>query len=159
MISRFCRWGPRKGEWGKGPQPLSGCFFVKITKSKSYSTGFQVKITFSISRSPTVVRSATQHIRDEFLLSKFIDYLGCGNLEKVSTRPNGVTFVVYKFSDIKEKVIPFFHNYPLLGIKSMDFQDFVEVANIMEDKGHFTSEGLKKINYLKSGMNSQRENI
>ena len=105
-------------------------------------------ITFSIS----------QHIRDEFLLSKFIDYLGCGKIEKVSTRSNGVTFVVYKFSDIKEKVIPFFHNYPLLGIKSMDYQDFVKVANIMEDKGHLTLEGLKKIKSLKSGMNTGRIN-
>ena len=40
------------------------------------------------------------------LLSKIIDYLGCGNLEKPSTRPDGAIFVVYKFSDICEKIIP-----------------------------------------------------
>ena len=63
---------------------------------------------------------------------------------------------VYKFSDMKEKVIPFFHSYPLQGIKYMDFQDFVKVANIMEDKGHLTIEGIKKINSLKSGLNKGR---
>ena len=124
-----------------------GCFFISLNKGRN-KKGVGFNLVFQIS----------QHIRDEFLLSKFIDYLGCGNLEKVSTRPNGVTFVVYKFSDIKEKVIPFFHNYPLLGIKSMDFQDFVEVANILEDKGHLTLEGLKKIKSLKSGMNTGRIN-
>lgn len=51
-----------------------GCFYVKISKkSKGYSSGVQVMITFSIS----------QHVRDELLLIKFIEYLGCGNIEKV----------------------------------------------------------------------------
>ena len=130
--------------WLAGFVDGEGCFYVNVTKSKSYSVGFRVGISFSIS----------QHIRDEFLLTKFMDYLGCGNIEKVSTRSNGVTFVVYKFSDLIHKIIPFFHNYPLLGVKSMDFQDFCEVAKIMADKGHLTPEGLKKIKSFKSGMNT-----
>jgi hypothetical protein len=52
------------------------------------------------------VAAETQHSRDVLLLSKIIDYLGCGNLEKPSTRPDGAIFVVYKFSDICEKIIP-----------------------------------------------------
>jgi hypothetical protein len=100
--------------------------------------------------------SISQHIRDEVLLTKFIDYLGCGNIEKVSTRPNGVTFVVYKFSNIIEKIIPFFQSYPLQGIKSQDYKDFCKIAKIMEDKSHLTLEGLKKIKSLKSGMNKGR---
>lgn len=51
--------------------------------------------------------SISQHVRDELLFNKFIDYLGCGKIEKVSTRPNEVRFVVYKFSDIINKIIPF----------------------------------------------------
>jgi hypothetical protein len=37
---------------------------------------------------------------DELLLSKIIDYLGCGYIHKSSTRPNEAEFVLYKFSDI-----------------------------------------------------------
>jgi hypothetical protein len=122
---------------------------VKSIQNKNYSTGFSVSLVFSIS----------QHVRDEVLLTKFIDYLGCGRIERASARPDGVNFAISKFNDIKEKIIPFFLSYPLHGVKYWDFCDFVKVAKIMEDKGHFTSEGLKKINYLKSGMNSQRENI
>ena len=59
-------------------------------------------ITFSIS----------QHVRDELLLIKFIEYLGCGNIEKVSTRPSGVNFVVYKFSDIFENFFISSFMYP-----------------------------------------------
>ena len=100
--------------------------------------------------------SVSQHIRDEFLLTKFIDYLGCGNIEKVSTRPSGVTFVVYKFSHIIKNIVPFFQNYPLQGIKQLDYKDFSEIAKIMEKKDHLTLEGIKKIKSLKSGMNASR---
>ncbi len=64
------------------------------------------------------------------LLTKLIDYLGCGRLEWTSTRANEVRFVVGRFSDLAEKIIPFFHGYSLHGLKSMDFQDFCKVAKI-----------------------------
>jgi hypothetical protein len=132
--------------WLAGFVDGEGCFYVKVTKSKSHLTGFKVSISFSIS----------QHVRDELLLKKFIEYLGCGVIEKVSTRPNAVTFVVYKFGDILGKIIPLFQGYPLQGVKHMDYKDFVTVANLMENKSHLTLEGLKKIKSLKSGMNIGR---
>jgi len=131
--------------WLAGFVDGEGCFYVNTKKAKTL-TGFQIIMTFSIS----------QHVRDELLLTKLIEYLGCGNIEKVSTRPNEITFVVYKFSYILYKIIPFFQSYPLQGIKSMDYRDFCEIANIMEDKSHLTPEGLKKIKSLKSGMNKGR---
>lgn len=62
-----------------------------------------------------MVFSISQHVRDEALLTKFIDYLGCGRIERASTKPDLVNFSppalqggrVSKFSNIKEKVIPF----------------------------------------------------
>lgn len=134
--------------WLAGFVDGEGCFYVNTKKAKAYLTGFQVIMTFSI----------TQHVRDELLFNKFLDYLGCGKIEKVSTRPNEVRFVVYKFSDILNKIIPFFQNYPLQGIKLQDFHDFCKIANIMEKKDHLTLEGLKKIKSLKSGMNTGRIN-
>lgn len=122
---------------------------MKSIKNKNSSTGFSVSLVFSIS----------QHVRDEVLLTKFIDYLGCGRIERASTRPDEVNFVISKYSYIKENIIPFFLSNPLQGIKYMDYCDFVKVAKIVEAKGHLTLEGLKKINSLKSGMNSMRENI
>lgn len=123
-----------------------GFFYVKSLKNQNYSTGFNVTMVFSI----------YQHVRDESLLTKFIEYLGCGRIEKASTRPNEIKFSVSKFKDIKEKIIPFFYSYSLQGIKYMDYLDFVKVAKIIEDKGHLSLEGINKINSLKSGMNSGR---
>ena len=122
-----------------------GCFYVNTKKAKTLS-GIQVIMTFSID----------QHVRDEVLLTNLIDYLGCGQIEKVRTRPNQVKFVVYKFNDILNKIIPFFKSYPLQGIKAMDYKDFCAISKIMEDKSHLTPEGLKKLKSWKSGMNKGR---
>jgi hypothetical protein len=103
-----------------------------------------------------LVFSITQHSRDEILFTKFLDLLGCGKIEKASTRPNEVNFRVSKFSDIRDKIIPFFNKYPLQGIKLRDFIDFSKASVIIANKEHLTSEGLKKINSLKSGMNRSR---
>lgn len=131
--------------WLAGFTDGEGCFYVN-TKKANTSTGYQIIMTFSIS----------QHIRDEELLTKIKDYLDCGNIEKVSTRPTSATIVVYKFTSIKEKIIPFFCKYPLQGVKSLDFKDFCRISNILVTKEHLTLEGVKKIKSLKSGMNSSR---
>jgi len=132
--------------WLAGFVDGEGYFYVKSLKNKNYLTGFSVSLAFSIS----------QHARDEELLTTFIDYLGCGRIEKSSTRPDGVNLVISRFSDIKDKIIPFFQTYSLQGIKHMDNLDFVKVAKIIETKGHLTEEGINKINSLKSGMNRCR---
>ena len=132
--------------WLTGFVDGEGCFYVLVSPAKGYSTGMRVKLTFYI----------TQHIRDVHLLSQIIEYLGCGRLDKVSTRPNEASFVVTKIGDILGKILPFFQSYPLQGVKKFDYRDFFEIAKIMEDKSHLTPEGLKKIKSLKSGMNKGR---
>lgn len=132
--------------WFTGFADGEGFFYIRSSKNKNYSTGYNIIMVFSLS----------QHVRDEALLTKFIYYLGCGRIERASTRPDSVNFSVSNFSGIKEKVIPFFQSYPLQGIKSRDYLDFVKVAKIIEVKGHLTLEGVNKINSLKSGMNSGR---
>ncbi len=133
--------------WLAGFVDGEGYFYVKSLINKRYSTGYNVTLVFSI----------TQHTRDEVLLTKFIDLLGCGKIEKPLNRPDETNYRVNKFSDIKDKIIPFFQKYPLHGIKYRDYLDFVKASDIIAVKGHLTPEGIKKINYLKSGMNRSRE--
>jgi hypothetical protein len=72
-----------------------------IQKKIKHSLGFQVILCFSIA----------QHSRDKLLLSKISEYLACGYIPKGLTRPDGAEFVVYKFSDISEKIIVFRTKY------------------------------------------------
>lgn len=101
----------------------------------------------------------TQHSRDLVLLTNLVYYLGCGRYELRSGKEFG-EFVVSNLPDIVEKKIPFClrENYssldPGLGVKSLDFLEFKQVASLMQDKQHLTPEGLSKIKDIKSRMNA-----
>ncbi len=131
--------------WLVGFVDGEGCFYVSVKKTSS-KLGNQVLLTFSL----------TQHSRDEMLLNCIRNYLDCGVIEKVKTRPNSVAFVVYKFSDSWGKLIPFFRIYSLQSVKLLNFNDYCEIANLMDAKAHLTKEGIDKINLIKSQMNTGR---
>lgn len=131
--------------WLVGFTDGEGCFCIGVQKSQSYSIGFQVELTFSI----------TQHSRDTQLMKSLVEYLDCGRYIERPDRFAGV-FTVNKLKDIEEKIIPLFNQYPLQGVKSLDYADFKRVAEIIKDKGHLTASGLDQIRKIKSGMNSGR---
>lgn len=131
-------------DWLAGFTSAEGCFMVKIKKSKTHSTGFQVWLVFQL----------TQHERDEKLMISFIDYFNCGITSKDRAAFN---FLVSKFSDLIDKIIPFFQKYPIEGVKAKDFEDFCRVAEMMKEKRHLTPEGLEQIKKIKVGMNKVRK--
>jgi LAGLIDADG endonuclease len=89
-------------------------------------------------------------------MEKLIDFLGCGLYHSYSHR-DAAMFFVSNFSDIINKIIPFFEKYPMLGVKAKDFGDFKKVSVMMQDKHHLTSSGLEQIRQIKSGMNKGRK--
>ena len=117
---------------------------VKITASKTHSVGFQVTLVFVIG----------QHKRDEKLLKLLIEYFDCGNIYK---NGDAFDFRVSKFNDIIKIIIPFFLQYPIHGVKALDFKDFCLVAEMMKEKKHLTQEGLELIRKIKAGMNRGRK--
>lgn len=108
--------------------------------------GYKVILRFKI----------TQHTRDEQLLKNFINYFSCGRYKLRSGRLLG-DFLVTQFSDVTEKVIPFFDKYPLIGEKAKDFECFKKVAQLMKEGAHLTPEGLEDIRNIKAGMNRGRK--
>jgi LAGLIDADG endonuclease len=77
------------------------------------------------------------------------NYLGCGIIEKISTRLT-VSLVVYKFEDNYFRIIPFFEKYSLITQKNIDFIKFSQIASIIEKKEHLTIEGRNKIISIKN---------
>jgi len=128
--------------WLAGFTNGEGCFHVSIFKS-STKLGEAVRLEFII----------TQHYRDEQLMRSLIEYFDCGNLSKDR---EVFHYRVGKFSDIENKIIPFYEIYPLLGQKGLDYADFCKVAELMKSKAHFTASGLEKIIKIKAGMNRGR---
>jgi hypothetical protein len=86
-------------------------------------------------------------------LKGLIGSLGCG---KYSKRKEAGDLKVLSIADINEKIVPFFSEYQLQGIKALNFSDFRSVAQIMAEKGHLTQEGLEQIQKIKMGMNKGR---
>jgi len=131
--------------WVAGFVDGEGCFYVKTSKTHS---GYRVSPYFYIA----------QHIRDIDLLENLVIYLNCGLVETVKTRPTQSSYVVYKFNDITNKIIPFFEKYSLRGNKLLDFYDFKKVVNIVGEINKYDehSATLKEILKIKRNMNRNR---
>lgn len=130
-------------QWIAGFTSAEGCFYILLTKSKT-KIGFQVKLVFSIG----------QDQKDLNLLNSLIKFFDCGLVFKNKT---WAEFIVTKFADIMDKIIPFFKKYPIQGIKSKDFNDWCRVAELIKEKKHLTIYGLDKIKKIKAGMNKKRK--
>jgi len=122
-----------------------GCFFIKTSKSKTHKLGMSVALNFIV----------VQNIRDAYLLESFVQFFGCGSFSIVEKSGIG-RFAVSNFSHVVENVIPLFEEFPILGAKAKDFEDFKEAAELVKSKAHLTKEGLDKILLIKSRMNFKR---
>lgn len=131
--------------WLQGFTCGEGCFLIKVSKSKGSRLGFGVQLIFQL----------TQHSRDIELMESLVTFFGCG---RIVQDPNysWVNFIVSKFSDINDKILPFFNQYPVIGKKNDNFKDWSTAAEVIENHGHLTEEGFNKILNLKAGMNRGR---
>jgi len=128
--------------WFAGFISAEGCFYIDLYKSSDSLLGEKVRLKIIL----------TQHSRDLQLMNLLPAFFDCGRIyeEKV------IRFIVTKFSDIENKIIPFLSKYPLQGVKHQDYLQFCQAAEILKKKEHLTKEGLKKIRTIKESMNSKR---
>jgi hypothetical protein len=131
--------------WLAGFVSAEGCFFIKISKSSTHKLGKSVSLSFLV----------TQHKRDYELLESFTQIFGCGTYTVNESTGVGV-FLVTGFNNILDKVIPLFEEYPVLGVKAKDFEDYLEASILIRSKAHLTQEGFNKILLIKSRMNTKR---
>ena len=101
----------KDSHWIAGFTSGEGTFLVSVYKSKTL-LGVAVKLVFEV----------TQHKKDEKLMRSFVNFFKCG---RVYPNRDAFYYRVSKFDDIMEKIIPFFKNYPIKGMKALDFSDFL----------------------------------
>lgn len=95
----------------------------------------------------------TQHDRDEDFIKSLISTLNCG---RYIPKSDYGEFIVEKFTDVSEKIIPFFEEFKLHGIKSKNFEDLKKAALLMKNKAHLTRKGLDEIKKIKGKINKNR---
>src|SRR4051794_9583140 len=115
------------------------------SKSKTHKLGVSVGLHLTV----------VQNIRDTHLMESFVQIFGCGS-SYIAEKSGVVSFTVSKFSQIVDIIIPFFEEYPILGAKAKDFEDFKEASVLIKSKAHLNKEGLDKILLIKSRMNFKR---
>jgi hypothetical protein len=131
--------------WISGFVSGEGNFFVDIFKSSSNKIGYQVKLRLSV----------TQHKRDKELLELIASYLGAGIVNIHSEK--AYVFKITKLVDLTTKIIPLFDKKSIQGVKHLDYLDFCEVAKIMSEGKHLTTEGMDWIRTIKNKMNMKRK--
>ena len=118
--------------WVAGFFSGEGCFYINIYKSKSHKVNYGIYLQIIL----------TQHSKDKLLMNKLISILKCGNVYDCSNE-NIVELRISKFEDINDKIIPIFNKYEIIGVKSLDFEDFCKVAETVKKGSHITLEGLE----------------
>lgn len=114
------------------PNWVSGFFsgegnFDAGIRTATNKIGYRVYLRFRV----------TQHARDTQLMELLIKYLGAGRLEK-DYRKNKicVNLVMGNFSDLTQIIVPFFNQYPILGVKYLDYLDWCKIANLITSGSH-----------------------
>ena len=136
----------RIAEWIVGFVDGEGCFSVPIQRN-SATLGWQVQPQF------VVVQGASSLSALELIQ----DFFRCGRINVNERRDNHreplYRFVVRRFSDLEEIIVPFFSAHPLRTAKRQNFEKFVEVLELMKQRRHLTPAGLIEVAQIVETMN------
>jgi len=137
-----------------------GSFHLKI-KTLEMQRGCRIALVYSINlniRDKEVIKGLATFFN--FDVTKVSKTLTVSKTEvkykHIYISKDKVCIQITKISDIVNTIIPFFEKYLIVGIKSLDFADFKQVADMVKSKEHLTPEGLQKILKIKSNMNQNR---
>jgi hypothetical protein len=118
-----------------------GSFNVSLRRKADYKVSWQVVMSFNVSQ------------KDPSILRILKEVLDCGII-KVRAKDNLHSYDVTNTQDLIEKVIPFFHKYPVLSeSKKRNFAIFCKIASLMNNGEHRNLSGLKKILGLREELN------
>jgi len=138
--------------WISGFTNGEGSFTASLFLDKDAMWGVVPQCEFNI----------TQSMTDAILLEALNGYFK--NTGGVYSRQNNVGTVSFrKISTLKNTIIPFFIQYPLLGRKSQEFERWIKLVEIIYTKKHIGDTSLVRdyfieFAYILKDLNSSRFN-
>jgi hypothetical protein len=136
--------------WIAGFVDGEGCFSCPIFRNQKTTLGWQVQPEF------VVVQSASS--RD--VLEDLRRFFGCGkvyvNHRHDNHREDLYRYEVFRFADLRDVIVPFFQEHRLRTSKSENFQKFVSVLRLMEERKHLTESGLIQMAGIVETMNHRK---
>jgi LAGLIDADG endonuclease len=134
--------------WLSGFACGEGCFTGYLSLDLKSLWGLQPGLDFNI----------TQSTNDKILLEAINFYFD--NKGGVYNKPNNVSVVAFRnVKVLKEIIIPFFYEYPLVGIKSYELERWIKLVDILYTKKHLGKNFSNKNNILNFAEISKELNI
>lgn len=97
----------------------------------------------------------TQRDHSVGILYDLFRYFNCGSISIDNREENSFKFAVYSLEDLCT-ILDHFDKYPLVGSKSLDYNDFKTVVKMRLNLSSITPKDLDKIIYIKLNMNKGR---
>jgi hypothetical protein len=136
--------------WLVGFVDGEGCFSCPIFRNRSMRVGWQVQPSF------TVVQG--QSSREA--LEEMVRFFGCGRVYRSRRQDNHredlLRYQVYRFSDLRDVIVPFFSTNPLRTSKRDNFEKFAQVIDLMILHRHLSVPGLIEIAEIAQTMNFRK---
>jgi len=136
--------------WIVGFVDGEGCFSCPIYRNPRTKLGWQVQPTFA------VVQACSSRV----VLEDLVHHFGCGkvyvNHRHDNHREDLCRYVVVRFADLRDVIIPFFKENPLRTSKRENFEKFAEIVDLMVMRRHLTVSGLIEIAEISQTMNHRK---
>ncbi len=138
------------GAWISGFTDGEGCFTISVIRNSTTRFGKQIFPEFVI----------TQGAKSLTALEEIKSFFGCGSIV-LNKRYDNHNEYLYRYcvrsiSELQNKIIPFFDEFPLKTYKHNDFELFKKVVLMMSRKEHLEERGWNKILELASKTNRKK---
>src|SRR2546421_6410752 len=137
-------------QWIVGFVDGEGCFSCPIHPSPKMRIGWQVQPRFVV----------VQGERSAHVLHDLKEFFGCGRLYRNRRRDNHredlIVYAVFKGSDLRSTIVPFFEAYPLRTAKAEEFGKFTRILKMMDQHLHLNGDGLRQIAEIVQTMNHRK---
>lgn len=136
--------------WLVGFVDGEGCFSCPIYRNLSMRLGWQVQPTFAV----------VQGGSSREALEEMVRFYGCGrvyvNRRHDNHREDLSRYLVTRFTDLRDVIVPFFEEHPLRTAKRDNFAKFARIIELMDQRRHLTVPGLIEIAEIAQTMNFRK---
>ena len=140
-------------QWIVGFVDGEGCFSCPVQRNRTMTLGWQVQPRFAV----------VQGERSAHVLDLLKDFFGCGSIYRNRRYDNHkedlFVYNVYRWSHLRDRIVPFFEANPLRTAKLEDFLKFRQVLSMMDLRMHLTNDGLRQIAEITQTMNHRKPSL
>jgi hypothetical protein len=136
--------------WVVGFVDGEGCFSCSIYRNGKMTMRWQVRPEFAVAQGESSRR----------VLEDLTRFFGCGkvyaNARYDNHREHMYRYVVRRFGDLRDVIVPFFREHPLRTSKRENFEKFTTIIDLMSLRRHLSIPGIMEIAGITETMNHRK---